>query len=79
MIGCACVQDKVDARGARRRSYYITDGVYGSFNGMIYDHVPLAASVLRAPGMPPPPPPDAAARVLSTVFSPLVRRLGPHF
>jgi ornithine decarboxylase len=53
-----------------RRSYYITDGVYGSFNGVVYDHGTVTARVLRGPGLPPPAPAERDARTLSTVFGP---------
>jgi len=50
------------------RSLFVTDGVYGSFNGVIYDHAAITAAVLRSPRL---PPPDAAAPwAPTTVFGP---------
>jgi ornithine decarboxylase len=65
------VKDKPGGPGVGpRRSYYITDGVYGSFNGIVYDHAPVAASVLRSPHLPGPSEEESSARVPSTVFGP---------
>jgi ornithine decarboxylase len=64
------VKDKPGSAGGLRRSYYITDGVYGSFNGIIYDHAPVTASVLRSPHLPGPSEEESGARVPSTVFGP---------
>ena len=36
--------------------YWITDGLYGSMNSVLYDHAILSARPLRCPTMPPPPP-----------------------
>jgi ornithine decarboxylase len=52
------------------RSYFITDGVYGSFNGLIYDHGSVTSLVMRDPKQPPPTPAQEATRVPSTVFGP---------
>lgn len=35
--------------------YYITDGLYGSFNCIMYDHAQPTARPLRCPGLPPLP------------------------
>ncbi|KAI8467512.1 MAG: ornithine decarboxylase 1 [Monoraphidium minutum] len=47
-----------------RRDYWITDGLYGSFNCMLYDDQHPTFRVLRSPALPPPPaaaPPHASA------------------
>jgi ornithine decarboxylase len=60
------VKDRPDGS----RCYYITDGVYGSFNNLVYDHASVTAKVLRGPGMPPVKPFETETRLLSTVFGP---------
>lgn len=52
------------------RAYFITDGVYGSFNGIIYDHGSVTSRVLRDPHALPPAAALQATRVPSTVFGP---------
>lgn len=56
--------------GPDHRSYFITDGVYGSFNGIIYDHGSVTSKVLRDPLRPDPTVLERTARTLSTVFGP---------
>jgi ornithine decarboxylase len=50
--------------------YYITDGLYGSMNCLVYDHAELAPAGLRSPLLPPVAPGDDAARFPSTLFGP---------
>ena len=58
--------------GVRRRpagmDYWITDGLYGSMNCVLYDHAVLSARTLRV--VPAKPAPDGAAVRPSTVFGP---------
>ena len=49
------------------RSYFITDGVYGSFNGVIYDHQAITSAVMRSPKL---PAPETGAWAPTTVFGP---------
>lgn len=60
------VKDRPDGT----RSYYITDGVYGSFNNLVYDHGSVTAKVLRGPEMPPVKRVETDTRLPSTVFGP---------
>jgi ornithine decarboxylase len=59
--------DAADVAGPRARvDYWVTDGLYGSMNCLLYDHATLAPRpLLRAPGAPPRGEPAA-----STVFGP---------
>ena len=49
--------------------YWVTDGLYGSMNSVLYDHATLSARALRCPTLPAPARGFAAARA-STVFGP---------
>jgi len=49
--------------------YWITDGLYGSMNCLLYDHATLSARTLRCPTLPPPPP-GLEHLQASTVFGP---------
>ena len=49
--------------------YWITDGLYGSMNCLLYDHATLSARTLRCPTLPPPPSSLEHAQA-STVFGP---------
>ncbi len=65
----AAVAGGGDGGGGGCFDYWITDGLYGSMNCLLYDHATLSARTLRCPSLPPPPPAldDAHA---STVFGP---------
>uniref|UniRef100_A0A061RZV3 Ornithine decarboxylase n=1 Tax=Tetraselmis sp. GSL018 TaxID=582737 RepID=A0A061RZV3_9CHLO len=56
--------------GGRPKDYYITDGLYGSFNAILYDHANVSCEPLRSPLLPPveDAPPSAWSR--SVVFGP---------
>lgn len=47
-------RDKVDLSGCIKKEYFITDGLYGSFNCIIYDGQNPEFQVLRAPALPAP-------------------------
>ena len=49
--------------------YWITDGLYGSMNCLLYDHATLSARALRCPTLPPPPLGSQDTHA-STVFGP---------
>ena len=49
--------------------YWVTDGLYGSMNCLLYDHATLSARTLRCPTLPPAPPSMSKAQP-STVFGP---------
>mmetsp|Transcript_45616 Transcript_45616/g.116704 ORF Transcript_45616/g.116704 Transcript_45616/m.116704 type:complete len:835 (-) Transcript_45616:303-2807(-) len=49
-----------DAPGAPLRDYYVTDGLYGSFNCVLYDHAEPTCETLRSPLLPTPGPEDSA-------------------
>eukprot|EP00803_Ostreobium_quekettii_P000771 evm.model.scf_4442.2 EVM.evm.TU.scf_4442.2 scf_4442:3416-5458(+) len=40
-------RERVDGAGDRVRDYYVTDGLYGSFNCVLYDHAMVTARTLR--------------------------------
>ena len=48
--------------------YWITDGLYGSMNSVLYDHATLSARPLRCPTLPPPP--HSTEKYSCTVFGP---------
>jgi len=46
-ISTGCIVDDVEADSAEPTyMYYVNDGVYGSFNCILYDHVTVKASLL---------------------------------
>lgn len=53
-----------------RRDYWITDGLYGSFNCMLYDDQHPSFRVLRSPCLPPVSPKSDAATHPSQVWGP---------
>jgi len=59
--GAACAATTVV-----QKDYWITDGLYGSFNCILYDDQKPTAHVLRSPLLPPLPPPGVAAATAGT-------------
>ena len=62
---------KASAGASAGWDYYITDGLYGSFNSILYDHAHPTCEPLRSPLLPPMP--EEAPRdtwLASTVFGP---------
>jgi len=45
-VCCHCVDDKEAEVADPMHMYYVNDGVYGSFNCILYDHVTVEASLL---------------------------------
>jgi ornithine decarboxylase len=58
------VRDGRGPDGSPTRDYWITDGLYGSMNSVLYDHAELACRPLGQPG------PPAGPLLASTVFGP---------
>ena len=54
----------------KSKDYWLTDGVYGSFNCMIYDAQSPAYRILRAPLLPLPTAEDEAVKFPSTLWGP---------
>eukprot|EP00052_Salpingoeca_macrocollata_P011590 m.89441 g.89441 ORF g.89441 m.89441 type:complete len:510 (-) comp18121_c1_seq1:128-1657(-) len=55
-------------KGSPYMEYWISDGLYGSFNGVIYDHAVPRAWLMPSPSLPPLENPSTLVR--STVFGP---------
>jgi ornithine decarboxylase len=58
-----------DDSGEQLFDYYLTDGLYGSMNCLVYDHAELAPVGLRSPLLPPVGPEDGAL-FKTTLFGP---------
>lgn len=74
VLGCYVMghRDRISDKATPTRDYYVTDGVYGAMNAVIYDHQRLDAYPLKRPSPAAPPAPVAAATpsTRSTVFGP---------
>ncbi|KAK9809050.1 hypothetical protein WJX72_008441 [[Myrmecia] bisecta] len=59
-----------DSQGSQTIDYWLSDGLYGSLNCMVYDHALPTVQPLRCPQLPPVDPLDDSQTYPSTLFGP---------
>jgi ornithine decarboxylase len=78
-VVCPCTvygrRDRHGQSGRREVDYWVSDGIYGSLNGILYDHtvpkpVPLHMADTLSPGLKPSEPQTSRACFPSTLFGP---------